>query len=103
MTVNSSVNSVILIVFAFSDNISAENTNCLRSSVTGCMPRTQYTRFPGPNLTSRNWVFSELGCVHYVLGQVGSVLPDISSERRNLFLIPNLADISHHTDLAYNE
>ena len=34
LTVNSSVNSVILIVFAFSDNLSAENSNCLRSSAT---------------------------------------------------------------------
>ena len=34
LAVNSSVNSVILIVFAFSDNLSAENSNCLRSSAT---------------------------------------------------------------------
>ena len=34
MTVNSSADSVILIVFAFSDNLSAENSNCLRSSAT---------------------------------------------------------------------
>ena len=34
MTVNSSENSVILIVFAFSDNLSVENSNCLRSSAT---------------------------------------------------------------------
>ena len=34
MTVNSSVNCVILIVFALSDNLSAENSSCLRSSAT---------------------------------------------------------------------
>ena len=34
MRVNSSADSVMLIVFAFSDNLSAENSNCLRSSAT---------------------------------------------------------------------
>ena len=34
MTVNSSANSVILILFAFSDNLSAENSSYLRSSAT---------------------------------------------------------------------
>ena len=34
MTVNSSAKSVILILFAFSDNLSAEISNCLRNSMT---------------------------------------------------------------------
>ena len=42
MTVNSSANSVILILFAFSDNISAEISNCLRSSITSKPPFRMY-------------------------------------------------------------